>query len=284
MPVHTHPFHIGAIEAVVIADEVNTIEAEGFNGIFNSDAAFVIREAFQQLAAPPGFGRNILYLKTPTHRILVDTGLGHHPPQVHGEVPEGLQSLDISPEQIDLVIFTHFHLDHIWGMLNEDGTLAYPNARVVVPMNEWNHWMREDFLATQDEMRRNALRNAFTPYVESGRLEKVDDGREIVPGISYVWMPGHTPGHAGLRIVSGESQLLHIADTAHFTLQMQYLDAPPRFDFDAQQAIVTRRDVFTRLFESGGMFMAYHFPFPGLGHVIRPEGDFYWQPIDPESV
>ena len=97
-------------------------------------------------------------------------------------------------------------------------------------------------------------------------------------------LPGHTPGHSGLRIISGESQLLHIADAAHFALQLEYVDNPPRFDFDAAQAIITRRDLFERAFESGEMLMGYHLPFPGLGHVIQPEGDFYWQPIDPESV
>ena len=282
MTVHTYQFHIGDIEAAVISDEIQTMPEERFNRIFNSDDGAEIRAAFTQLAEAPGFSRNCLYLRTPTQHILVDTGEGQHQDDVKGRLMEGLETLGVSPEQIDVIIITHFHLDHIWGMIDPDGGLVFPNARVVVPLNEWNHWRSDAFMATLDETRVQALRRAFDPYVEAGRLDKIDDDREIVPGIRYVPMVGHTPGHAGLSIVSGEARLLHIADTAHLPLQLQYMDAPPRFDFDEAQAASTRRAVFERAHETGDLLLVYHFAFPGLGHVIQPEGDFYWQPYEPD--
>jgi glyoxylase-like metal-dependent hydrolase (beta-lactamase superfamily II) len=271
----TYPFRIGDIEALVIADEDQPIDEARFQRIFNGDDAQDIRDAFAQLVAPR-FSRNGLYLKTPTQHILVDTGEGYH---AKGHFVERLHAAGIRPEQIDLIIITHFHLDHFGGMMDESGALIFPQARVVVSRQEWAHWMRDEFLATMDEQRRQFLQQTFEPYVQARRLEMVDDGQEIVPGIRAVLMPGHTPGQMGLLITSGDAALLHIADTAHFPLQTQFINRVVRFDNDPEQAITTRRTVLERAADEQVMILAFHFPFPGLGYIARQNDVFDWQPL-----
>jgi glyoxylase-like metal-dependent hydrolase (beta-lactamase superfamily II) len=279
MAANTYRFLIGDdIEAVVIADESEVLPASDFDNIFNRDDADDIRKAFAQLESPM-FGVNCLYLKTPTHRILVDTGSGQHPPQANGHLLEGLAEIGVKPEQIDIVFISHFHFDHIGGMFNDAGQLVFPNARLVTSRAEWNHWTREDFLATLDERRRNAIKTALFPYQQAGRLDLVDDDQEIAPGIRTVLLPGHTPGHSGLSIASGKAKLMHIVDTAHFPLQAEYIHSVPRFDFDAAQAISTRQAVFECIAENREMVLAYHFPFPGLGRMAQQGAVFCWEAL-----
>jgi glyoxylase-like metal-dependent hydrolase (beta-lactamase superfamily II) len=277
--VNTYRFLIGDdIEAVVIADEIEVLPASDFDNIFNRDSDDEIRKAFAQLEAPH-FGVNCLYLKTPTQRILVDTGTGKHPPQSNGQLLEGLAEIGVKPEDITLLFISHFHLDHVGGMINEAGGLVFPNARLAASRSEWDHWMRDEFLDTLDERRRTALKAALLPYQKSGRLDLVDDDQEIAPGIRAVLLPGHTPGHVGLSITSGKSKLMHIVDTAHFPLQAEYIRSVPRFDFDAEQAISTRQAVFECVAESREIVMAYHFPFPGLGRMAQQGAAYCWEPL-----
>lgn len=272
-------FQIGDFEAVVLADDHEIMADEKFDGIFRSDECAPLREAFHQRTAPHHFGWNCFFLRTPQQRILVDAGSGQHPPKMNGHLVEGLQAAGVQPQEIDLLFITHFHLDHIAGLVNDAGEPVYPNARLIVPRVEWAHWMREDFLATMEDARAAMLRSGFAPYLERGQVTQVEAGDEIAPGLRVVAMPGHTPGHMGLDITSGQDRLLLIADTAHFPLQGQHLDCPPRFDYDAVQASDTRRRILAQAAETGVVTLAYHFPFPGLG-TFSAHGDVYhWQAV-----
>ncbi len=279
MPTAIHRFTIGDIDAVAIADDFEVMPTERFNGIFNRPADEAIRSAFGQLIDPI-FSFNCLYLHTPTQHILIDTGEGLHQGKPHGFMREGLQQAGVQPNQIDTLIITHFHIDHIGGMIDDDGALVFPKARLVVPRREWENIMREDFLATLDEYRAATLRRALLPYEQAGQLDRLDEGAEIAAGIHFVALPGHTPGHAGVSIASGGARLLDIADTVHVPLQLCYLDSIPRFDRAPEQAIETRRAVLEQAVREGTLLMAFHFPFPGLGHVMQQEGAFVWQPLE----
>lgn len=270
MPDTTSRFQLGAIEAMTVADEYGPMPVDRFNSIFNTADADDLRAAFAQLEAPQ-FSRNGLYLKTPAARVLVDTG--------EGRMVQNLSTAGVNPAQIDLLIITHFHGDHINGMTDSAGAAVFPNARVAVSQNEWTHWMSDKTLAEIGPERAQNLRKAFAPYAEAGRLDYFSDGQAITPEIRAVLMPGHTPGMMGLSITSGAVTLLHIADAAHVPLQGHFLERVPRFDSLPEIASATRRGVFERAATNGELLFAYHFPFPGVGRVTRSSDGYDWTPL-----
>jgi glyoxylase-like metal-dependent hydrolase (beta-lactamase superfamily II) len=166
------------------------------------------------------------------------------------------------------------HLDHFGGMCDVEGKLVFPQARLAIAREEWGYWMRE---ATDE--RRQVLHQTFDAYEQAGQIDLVEDGQEITPGIRAVMMAGHTPGHMGLRIKSSEDALLHIADSAHFPLQSQYLQCYTHYDIEPEQSMTTRREVFERAANERVLTLGFHFPFPGLGYVTRQENVFGWQPL-----
>lgn len=267
-----YPFRIGDIETLVIADASEPMSVTRFNGIFTGVDKVGIQEAFARLDAPV-FSRNCLYLKTPTQQILIDTGEGHH---ANGHFVERLRAAGIDADAIDLIIITHLHLDHFGGMCDVEGKLVFPQARVTMARAEWAYWMDE---ATLTDERRQILHQTFDAYEQAGQIDLVEDGQEITPGIRAVLMAGHTPGHMGLRITSGEDALLHIADAAHFPLQSQYLRCYTRYDVEPEQSMTTRRVVFERAANERVLTLAFHFPFPGLGYVTHDKDVFGWQPV-----
>lgn len=258
-------FRIGDINALVAADDITQMTPERFNGIFNQEDAEDIREAFTHLDRPL-FSRNGLFLDMPEHRVLVDTG--------EGRIIGKLAAAGISAEDISLLIITHFHGDHVNGMLTADGAPVFPNAQVIASRVEWDYWTSD---AVPDERRQGILR-IFEPYTD--RILLVEDGDEITPGIYAILMPGHTPGQMGLHIISGDAALLHIADVAHVPLQGHFIERVPRFDYDPETAIDTRRVMFARSADDGVMLFAYHFPFPGIGQMSRSRYGFDWTPFE----
>lgn len=270
MSENTHRFSIGAIEAMTVADEYGPMPIDQFNSIFNAPDAQDIRDAFAQLEAPQ-FSRNGLYLKTPTAQVLVDTG--------EGTMVKNLIAGGVHPDQITLLIITHFHGDHINGMTDAKGAAVFPNARVAVSHAEWSHWMSEKTLAEIGPERSQGLHKAFAPYIEGGKLDYYADGQAITPEIRAMLLPGHTPGMMGLSITSENTTLLHIADAAHVPLQGHFLQRVPRFDNQPEAGIVTRSGVFARAADSGALLFAYHFPFPGVGRFIRAGHGFDWHPL-----
>lgn len=278
MPHAAHAFTIGAIHARVITDEIEPTTEDELSDVFPNDAERM--RAAYRAAADAGtdlsFSRNCLLLETAGRRLLVDTGLGALVPQQSGWLLGTLQAEGITPESIDTVILTHFHLDHVGGLLDADTHAVFPSARLVAPRAEYAYWLHEDHLATLPEMRQRVLRSLFVAYPNYALIES---DAEIAPGVRFEPLPGHTPGHCGLLLESDGERLLHIADTMHHILiQLNLPDAVPRFDALPDIAIATRRAVIRRAADEDLRLFAYHFPFPGLGH-IRRDGDHYaWQP------
>jgi glyoxylase-like metal-dependent hydrolase (beta-lactamase superfamily II) len=260
---------------MLLPDVIETLREVDIQNMFTDDAERMLA-AFRALPEPLTFCRNILLVETGDKRVLIDSGMGQSDPNDPGHLLEHLQAENITPESIDTVVITHYHQDHIGGLLDQAGNPIFPNAWLVVPAQEHAYWMREDILAGLDVPDADRLRQTFAVYAERFTLQ--DDTADIEPGIHYVPAVGHSPGHRAVHIESKDARLLHIVDAIHMPLQLNALDVAP---FDWQQpdiAMATRRGLLARAESENLLLMAYHFPFPGLGCVQRRGGLLAWEP------
>jgi glyoxylase-like metal-dependent hydrolase (beta-lactamase superfamily II) len=260
---------------VSLPDVIETLREEDIQNMFTDDAERMLA-AFRALPVPLTFGRNILLIETGNKRVLIDSGMGQSDPADPGHLLERMQAENITPESIDTVIITHYHQDHIGGLLDQAGQATFPKAQLVVPAQEHAYWMSEDILAGLDAPDAARLRQTFAAYAE--RLILMDDTADIESGIRYVPAVGHSPGHRAVHIESGSERLLHIVDAIHMPIQLNALDRAP---FDWQQpdiAMATRSALLARAESENLLLMAYHFPFPGLGYVRRQGDLLAWEP------
>jgi len=183
MSTSVYPIEIGTIRGRVLLDGVQVVSADDLARIFPDDNQRI------RAASPDGAfslsgnvlfleTAGILFLETAGKRILVDTGMGHLMPDLPGQMQTRLRESGVEPESIDTVILSHFHMDHIGGLLGADGQAAFPHARLVASRMEYDHWMREDLLATLDEVRAGRLRQTFAAYP---RLDLLEGQAEVEP-------------------------------------------------------------------------------------------------------
>ncbi len=192
-----------------------------------------------------------------------DTGLGT---PAGGRLERTIADIGIGTENVDNVVITHFHPDHING-LSTDGSLTFPNAQVFMSQPEY------DFLQNAPEdVAGNAL-GRLQPALDADRVSFYADGDEFLPGVTAMATPGHTPGHMSLMLENNGASLFHFVDSVlNAFAHVQNPGWAAAFDGDGEQAVETRRRVLDIAATDHIQVMGYHFPFPGLGY-IAPNGD-----------
>ena len=223
-----------------------------------------------------------LYIDTGKYKVLVDTGAGDLAPTT-GNLVSNLRETGISTDEIDTVILTHGHVDHIGGNLTSEGNLAFRNAQYVMWKDEWEFWMSNPDLSSLkvsehlvDILLKSAEKNLF-PIKD--RLKLLDTESEILPGIRAVSAPGHTPGHMALIISSEQEQLLHLADTVLHPIHVEYPEWWAGVDYNPEQTVKTRRALLERAAEEEFLVLAFHFQFPSLGRIVKKANAWKWQPV-----
>lgn len=274
-------FRVGEIAYMVIADSTSPLLETDVQNSFaeNTDQAVA---AFREFTETIDTAVNILLLESARKRILIDSGSGNVVPEEPGKLVETLRAENIAPESINTIVITHYHMDHIGGLLDANNNLQFPNAHLVVPAAEHAFVMDEEYLKTREEWRVQRLHRTFDGYARSGGLELIDDDREIEPGIRYMPAPGHTPGHSGIVIESGGERVYHIVDTVHMPFQLYMTHLKPRFDVQPEVAIATRRAILDRAAKENLLIQTYHLGFPGLGHIRQKEDRLVWMPYSAE--
>ncbi len=219
--------------------------------------------------------QNIPVIRVGGKTVIVDTGTGAASMfgKTTGQLAKNLKAAGIDAAKIDLVALSHCHADHLGGLLDVDGKPAFPNAQIAVNEADYNFWTNaanpSDALKPFIEFARSKL----LPLKE--RLVFIKGGQDVVPGLQAIDAPGHTVGHTIFMLTSGAKPLAITADCAHH--HILFVETPKiefSYDTDAKQAVASRLKVWDMLATDRIPFIAYHFPWPGLGHLAKA-GDGY---------
>ncbi|HEY7886608.1 MAG TPA: MBL fold metallo-hydrolase [Steroidobacteraceae bacterium] len=259
-----HTFQMGALSLTALRDAQILVANDGKTfglGVSPRAVGNVLRAA----GAPPDqitLSVDTLLVRTGRRLVLIDTGLG---PRYHGALPGSLKLVGVSPGDVTDVLITHPHPDHIGGLLDAQGRLAFPNAKIRMASPAWM-WLKQK----------------AAPAVIgtiAARIQTFEPGATVAPGIRSIALPGHTPGHSGYEIRSGRSRLIDIGDLAHSSIVS--LVRPQwaiEFDNDPVRARQTRLRTLAALAGSHERVFAPHFPFPGVGHIVAAKQGFAWKP------
>ncbi len=221
-----------------------------------------------------------LIVETPDKKIVVDTCIGNDkkrniPNWTNLQLPflEDLQKAGYDRMDIDTVLCTHLHVDHVgWNTMLVDGMWipTFPNARYLMGDTEFNYWIDQE-----DTDYGDVIGDSVKPVFEAGLVDLVDLNHQVCEEIYLEPTLGHTPGHVSVHIESEGQHALITGDCIHHPCQIANVDWSSSADFDAEQAIKTRKKLLADYSDKDILVIGTHFATPTAGH-LKKDGDNYW--------
>jgi glyoxylase-like metal-dependent hydrolase (beta-lactamase superfamily II) len=223
----------------------------------------------------------VVVLTIGDRHVMIDSGSGAQWQPTAGQLPANMKAAGIDPAKISQILISHFHPDHIFGLM-ERGSNApvFPDAELVVSATEYRWWTEPGRIEKLPEARKalGARINAVFPTWRNFRL--VEGEPEVAPGVRLISAPGHTPGHAAFHVSSGSDQLMISNDVAYVpALLAPHPDWQGAYDQDGPTAVATRRKLIDRCIAEGMPVAGAHFPFPGTGTFVKDGSAYAFVPV-----
>ena len=270
-------FRVGGFSVTALSDGFLELGAELFPGIDEATFQEALNDAFQNEGAYRA-ALNAYVVDDGTNIHLIDAGGGAMAPSV-GQIANSLEAAGYTTDEIDTLIVTHLHPDHIGGAA-AGGAPAFANAEMVVNAADHGFWTNPDIKAqVPDNVKPffDMAVGAVNAYADKLRL--VEGEAEIAPGITALPLPGHTPGHTGYILSSGDETLFVWGDIVHAPpLQFANPGAGIAFDIDMDAAAATRANAFDMASTDRLMVAGMHLSFPGVGHVVTSGSGYEFEP------
>lgn len=286
----TYRFNVGKFECIAISDGTMTYAPPNFpppvSFLFSNASKTALQKILPKYGIKPEQWNDwtsqytCLVIKTEKNKILIDTGAGSLMPTT-GKLIKNLKQVGIVPEDIDTVIITHGHPDHLGGNSDDGGKVVFPKARWVMWKDEWEFWTSNRAENILDEHSKDQLVGIARKNLSiiRDRVDLVDTESDIIPGIRAIATPGHTPGHMAVEISSNSEKLLCISDVVLHPIHMEMPEWYAAVDVATDQVVSTRKKLLKKAADKKVKVIAFHFPFPGLGYVVAKGKAWQWQPI-----
>jgi glyoxylase-like metal-dependent hydrolase (beta-lactamase superfamily II) len=222
-----------------------------------------------------------IVVNTGSKLVLIDTGTAGRFVPTANSFLDNFAAAGFTPAQVDTVIISHFHGDHINGLRTKDEQLVFPNAEVMVPAPEWAHWMDDAKMAATPEAARGNFNNSRRVFGSiAGKVTRFEPGKEVVPGITSIPAYGHTPGHTAFAISSGNQTMMTIVDaTNNAYLFVRHPDWHVAFDMDGAMAAEGRKKLLDRAAADKMLVGGYHWPFPAVGYITKEGSGYRLNPV-----
>jgi glyoxylase-like metal-dependent hydrolase (beta-lactamase superfamily II) len=280
-------YRLGEFQLTALYDGTWFLPIDG-KFVTNASSA-AVNEALAAAFLPPDImpiSITALLVNTGSKLVLIDTGTAGQITDTAGFLTGNLAAAGVTPADIDIVLISHFHPDHINGLRTKDGGKVFPNAQILVPDFEWEFWMDDGNQSRASGSVLGYFRNARRIFDDIAKeVQRFKANAEVVPGIVAVSAYGHTPGHTAFIVQSGKEQMLVMSDTVRNPeLFARNPDWQPIFDMDGTLAVGTRRRMLDRAAADRMLVGAYHFPFPACGHMVKTATGYelvpsMWRPL-----
>lgn len=281
----TYRFKVGEIAATVLSDGL----IAGPPPVYASDAdeaelADVLRRAFLPTDRMT-LNLNVVLIESGGKRVLLEAGAGRTMGPNGGRIFDNLAAIGLRAEDIDAVVVSHTHPDHVGNLRTEDGGKAFSKATVFAPKADWDFFVRNDpdlsYMPVPEDFRKQfgaAIKRSVEPYARD--VELYEAGADIVPGLATIAASGHTPGMAIFLIHSGAEQALLTADLAYHPVVNIDNFWKPGPDRDKDAALASRIRIFDMAAADRMLVLGFHYPFPGLGRLLKTATGYAWVPMN----